>query len=92
LILFGAPESEHHTAISRLSGAGSNGRNVARSAPPEARLSSRHADFQKSNWLIRFIFINQLPGRSLHSIQDNSQLFHAKFTQGKLDKYTSKYI
>jgi hypothetical protein len=29
------------------------------------RARHRHADFQKSKWLIRFIFINQLPGRPL---------------------------
>ena len=30
-----------------------------------ARLNCRHADFQKSKWLIRFMFISRLPGRPL---------------------------
>jgi hypothetical protein len=36
-------------------------------------MNCRHADFQKSKWLIRFIFINQLPGRPLHGFQRFSQ-------------------
>ncbi len=28
-------------------------------------INHRHADFQQFTWLIRFIFVNQLPGRPL---------------------------
>ena len=33
--------------------------------PCGRRLKHRNADFRKSEWLIRFMFINQLPGRPL---------------------------
>jgi hypothetical protein len=35
----------------------------------------RHADFQNSKRLIRFIFFNKLPGRSLHDLQYYSGQF-----------------
>ena len=33
-----------------------------------AESNHRHVDLQKSKWLIRFIFINRLPGRPLHHL------------------------
>ena len=37
---------------------------------PKAESNNRHADCQKSKWLIRFIFINQFPGRPLPRLRD----------------------
>ena len=43
-----------------------------------AKNNHRHADFQKSKWLIRFIFINQLPGRPLRYLQYDAGLFRTE--------------
>ena len=42
------------------------------------RLNHRHADFQSAKFLIRFLFIKKLPGRSLRYLQYDAGLFRTE--------------